>query len=243
MDPATDLLDAIYRPAVLGVDASGRRRALSLTLSAAVFLGLGSLAYWTGPGAPPPAPTRTFATVTFDLSEGPGDPPPPPPPGPAGGRPAPGAPPEAPHEGPALLPPAVLPAPGGPGGGEPGDPPGGQAGGLPGGVVGGRVGGSPSGEGPVVLPPRFDAAYLRNPEPDYPALSRRFREEGRVVLRVLVSEEGISRHLEIRDSSGHPRLDQAALEAVRRWRFTPARRGTEPTAAWVLVPLTFSLDA
>jgi protein TonB len=64
-----------------------------------------------------------------------------------------------------------------------------------------------------------------------------------VILRVLVSEAGLPQAVEVRDSSHHPRLDQAALEAVRRWRFLPARKGPEPFAAWVLVPLTFSLEA
>jgi protein TonB len=49
--------------------------------------------------------------------------------------------------------------------------------------------------------------------------------------------------LELHASSGFPRLDQAATSAVRHWTFVPARRGTEPVSAWVLVPLTFTLDA
>jgi protein TonB len=95
----------------------------------------------------------------------------------------------------------------------------------------------------AVVAPRFDAAYLKNPEPDYPSLSKRFGEEGRVILRVLVNPDGQPEQVEIRQSSGHARLDQAALGTVRRWRFTPARRGSERLAAWVLVPLSFQLDA
>ncbi|MBI3131582.1 MAG: energy transducer TonB [Acidobacteria bacterium] len=94
-----------------------------------------------------------------------------------------------------------------------------------------------------IVSPRFDAAYLQNPEPDYPSISKRLGEEGRVVLRVHVNEAGLADQLEIRQSSGHLRLDQAALGTVRRWRFIPARRGSETLAAWVLVPLSFSLDA
>jgi protein TonB len=94
-----------------------------------------------------------------------------------------------------------------------------------------------------VVPPRFDAAYLQNPEPGYPLLSKRLGEEGKVILRVLVNPEGLAEQVEVRQSSGHPRLDQAALGTVRRWRFTPARRGAERLAAWVLVPLSFQLDA
>jgi protein TonB len=91
--------------------------------------------------------------------------------------------------------------------------------------------------------PRFDAAYLQNPQPDYPAVSRRIGEEGRVILRVLVSAEGRADELEVRTSSGSSRLDQAALASVKRWRFEPARQGGQAIAAWVLVPISFHLDA
>lgn len=94
---------------------------------------------------------------------------------------------------------------------------------------------------PAVQAPRFDAAYLNNPSPDYPALSRRLGEEGKVVLRVLVAENGRPAQIELRTSSGSPRLDQAALAAVGRWQFVAAQRGDEVVAAWVLVPLIFNL--
>lgn len=119
----------------------------------------------------------------------------------------------------------------------------GQAGGVAGGVPGGQTGGTVGGQLSGVVAPRFDAAYLNNPEPDYPSLSKRLGEEGRVLLRVLVTAEGFAELVEIRQTSGHPRLDQAALTTVKRWRFTPARRGDERLAAWVLVPLSFQLEA
>jgi protein TonB len=93
----------------------------------------------------------------------------------------------------------------------------------------------------VVSPPRFDADYLHNPAPVYPTLSRRLGEEGRVVLRVFVEPGGRPGRIEIGTSSGAPRLDQAAQEAVRRWQFVPARRGEEAVGAWVLVPVVFNL--
>lgn len=92
-------------------------------------------------------------------------------------------------------------------------------------------------------PPRFDAAYLDNPVPAYPPLARRMGEQGRVLLRVLVSAEGAPQQVELKHGSGSPRLDQAALEAVRRWRFIPARQGVESVAAWVLVPIAFNLES
>lgn len=93
----------------------------------------------------------------------------------------------------------------------------------------------------AVTPPRFDADYLDNPAPVYPTLSRRLGEEGRVLLRVYVLADGSAGQVEIRQSSGFDRLDRAAREAVARWRFVPARAGGEPVAAWVLVPIHFSL--
>lgn len=89
--------------------------------------------------------------------------------------------------------------------------------------------------------PRFDADYLDNPKPAYPALSRRMGEEGRVVLRVQVAANGLPTDIVIHTSSGSARLDQAAFDAVRRWKFVPARRGDEAVAASVLVPIVFSL--
>lgn len=90
--------------------------------------------------------------------------------------------------------------------------------------------------------PRFDMAYLKNPPPAYPSLSRRMKEQGRVILRVLVSASGEAENIEIRTSSGSERLDRAAIDAVRRWRFAPARRGAETIAAYALVPILFQLD-
>ena len=92
-----------------------------------------------------------------------------------------------------------------------------------------------------LVAPRYDADYLANPPPAYPPLSRRMGEEGKVVLRVLVNERGFAEDVQVRTSSGFPRLDAAALESVRHWKFVPARRGDAPAAAWVLVPLSFSL--
>ncbi|MFZ5512882.1 MAG: energy transducer TonB [Pseudomonadota bacterium] len=89
---------------------------------------------------------------------------------------------------------------------------------------------------------RYDAAYLRNPPPPYPPLSRRLGEQGKVQLRVHVNTEGLPTAVEIKSSSGSPRLDEAALETVRKWRFVPARQGDRPVAAWVVVPINFRLE-
>ena len=93
-----------------------------------------------------------------------------------------------------------------------------------------------------VIPPRFNADYLQNPAPPYPPLARRMGEQGRVVLRVLVNTEGAAERVDLRQSSGSPRLDESALETVKRWKFVPARQGDQPVSAWVLVPISFSLQ-
>lgn len=94
--------------------------------------------------------------------------------------------------------------------------------------------------GPLVEA-RFDADYLSNPKPPYPAASRRLSEVGTVYLRVQVSAEGAALTVELKKTSGFARLDQSALETVARWRFTPARRGSVPVNSWVVVPIVFSL--
>jgi len=94
----------------------------------------------------------------------------------------------------------------------------------------------------AVVPPRFDAAYLNNPAPPYPAAARRRGEGGRVQLRVLVTAAGRASRVEVGTSSGSVLLDEAAKDAVERWRFVPARRGDEAIDAWVIVPIVFSLE-
>lgn len=104
---------------------------------------------------------------------------------------------------------------------------------------------APSGtaaEQPAVVPPRFDAAYLNNPPPPYPGMSRRLNETGRVLLKVKVSAEGLPIDIDIAQSSGFPRLDEAAKEAVRGWKFVPAKQGDKAVVATVQVPIVFKLN-
>lgn len=95
----------------------------------------------------------------------------------------------------------------------------------------------------AVTPPAFNAAYLRNPPPRYPPAARRNGHEGRVMLKVLVNPDGAPARVEVDQSSGSPLLDGAALDAVRGWRFVPARRGAQNVEGWVRVPLVFRLDS
>jgi protein TonB len=91
-------------------------------------------------------------------------------------------------------------------------------------------------------PPVFTAASLRTPAPASPATGRRYGEAGRVLLRVRVLPSGQPEEVVLQQSCGHDRLDAAALDAVRRWRFVPARQGEQAIAAWVVVPIQFSLQ-
>lgn len=93
-----------------------------------------------------------------------------------------------------------------------------------------------------LVPPRFNAAYLNNPAPVYPPLLRRAGEEGRVVLRVFVTPEGTAGEVRVLTPSSSNLFDEAAMAAVRKWRFVPARRGDTPVAEWVQVPIDFKLN-
>ena len=94
----------------------------------------------------------------------------------------------------------------------------------------------------AIVAARFDADYLHNPKPVYPALSRRNAEEGKVLLKVRVSAQGTALDVAVSKSSMFGRLDKAATEAVSQWRFVPARRGDEPVESSVIVPITFALE-
>jgi len=91
--------------------------------------------------------------------------------------------------------------------------------------------------------PKFDVAYLNNPAPVYPKMSRRLGEQGRVMLKVLVSENGIAEQVQLDTSSGYEKLDQAAIDAVKKWSFVPAKKSNQAISAYVLVPVKFSLNS
>jgi protein TonB len=93
----------------------------------------------------------------------------------------------------------------------------------------------------AIVLPEYRADHLRNPAPPYPAIAKRLRIEGTVLVRVLVSPAGLPKKIELAHTSGAPVLDEAALKAVRDWAFVPARRGVEPVEAWVEIPINFHL--
>lgn len=90
--------------------------------------------------------------------------------------------------------------------------------------------------------PSLNADYLNNPPPSYPPQSRELGEQGKVLLRVLVNADGDVEQVNLRKSSGYQRLDQAAQDSVKQWRFVPAKRGDQAVTAWVVVPISFSLE-
>jgi periplasmic protein TonB len=101
---------------------------------------------------------------------------------------------------------------------------------------------APSGDA-VSIPSISDVAYVKPPSPHYPSESRRAREEGLVVLRVLIDESGHASTINVYRSSGHPRLDEAARDAVRRAVFKPYVDGGTARAAIAVVPVEFSLHS
>ncbi|HTA19815.1 MAG TPA: energy transducer TonB [Polyangia bacterium] len=83
--------------------------------------------------------------------------------------------------------------------------------------------------------------YRVNPAPEYPIASRRRREEGVVLVEVTVEASGAPSAISLATSSGYPLLDAAAVDAVRRWTFDPARAAGSPVSSLVKVPVRFSL--
>lgn len=87
------------------------------------------------------------------------------------------------------------------------------------------------------------ARYRETPKPLYPERARKEGQQGRVLLRVLVDQEGRSKSVEVSGSSGSETLDRAAAEAIKLWRFSPARYGDKPVESWVRIPVDFRLTA
>jgi protein TonB len=89
--------------------------------------------------------------------------------------------------------------------------------------------------------PVFDAAYLNNSAPDYPSTAKLQGIQGKVLLNVLVTAEGNASRVTITSSSGSKLLDSAALDAVKNWKFAPARRSGKAVEANVIVPIEFKI--
>jgi len=88
----------------------------------------------------------------------------------------------------------------------------------------------------------FNANYGSNPKPKYPSVATSRGWEGTVRLLVKVSVEGDSEEVTVQRSSGYDVLDEAAIEAVEKWKFIPAKRGDTPVSSSVVVPINFVLN-
>jgi protein TonB len=83
--------------------------------------------------------------------------------------------------------------------------------------------------------------YIQAPPPEYPPLSRRAGEQGKVVLKVLINERGRPERVDIQQSSGWPRLDEAARQAALRYLFKPHLEDGKAIAVFAMVPINFSI--
>lgn len=98
--------------------------------------------------------------------------------------------------------------------------------------------------GPDVLSQQEYAqpTHILNPRPDYPITLRQRGIEGTVWLRVLVDRSGLPEQIILFKTSGYRLFDEAALRAVARWRFRPARSNGQYLASWVEFPVRFILQ-
>jgi periplasmic protein TonB len=122
---------------------------------------------------------------------------------------------------------------------------GGVAGGSMGGVIGGVIGGMPAPPKPVQSRIKVGgnvtaARILNRTPPVYPALARQTRISGTVRLHAIIAKDGTVQQLEV--LSGHPLLVQAALDAVRQWRYQPTLLNGEPVEVDTTVDVIFSLN-
>ena len=110
-------------------------------------------------------------------------------------------------------------------------------------VAGGEGGQAGQGLGPEDVGEDSAPALLEAPAPPYPPKARVAGLEGRVRAKLLISAQGTVSEVALVLSSGTDSLDRAALEALKAWRFLPARRDGRAVPAWVIVPVRFSLKA
>jgi periplasmic protein TonB len=100
---------------------------------------------------------------------------------------------------------------------------------------------------PPPAPPKIElpssvAAYLKNPPPRYPTLSRTLNEQGTVKVSAYIEVDGTASKVQVLTSSGYDRLDEAAVRTILTWRFVPGKRGGVPQAMWFTIPVPFILE-
>jgi len=92
------------------------------------------------------------------------------------------------------------------------------------------------------LTAEVDVSYSEMRPPQYPASAIEAGQQGKVVLRVLVGEDGLAQDVEVESSAPPGVFDLVAIDAIATWRFNPAVRDGKAVASWVLVPMCFSLN-
>ncbi len=100
---------------------------------------------------------------------------------------------------------------------------------------------APAGPPAAISGGDLSSSMIEAVPPKYPYESRRLKEQGTVILEVLLGQDGRVDRIQIHRSSGFQRLDKAALDAVRRWRWSPRIREGQPVAVRGLVELPFAL--
>src|SRR5229473_1774865 len=122
--------------------------------------------------------------------------------------------------------------------------PGGSMSGVLGGVIGGMGGAPPPPKpkgGPLKVGGNVQAARIVNRvQPVYPPLARQTRISGTVRLHAIIGKDGTIQQLEV--MNGHPLLQQAALDAVRQWRYQPTLLNGEPVEVDTTIDVIFSLN-
>jgi protein TonB len=126
--------------------------------------------------------------------------------------------------------------------------PGGVEGGVPGGVVGGVVGGLPTAPPPPPppqAPVRVGGAIkqptkVKNVNPVYPPIAQSARVSGVVIIEATIGQDGRVKDAKVLRSI--PLLDQAALDAVKQWQFTPTLLNGVPVAVIMTVTVNFTLQ-
>ncbi|MEQ1602522.1 MAG: TonB family protein [Methylophilaceae bacterium] len=95
---------------------------------------------------------------------------------------------------------------------------------------------------PVMLSSELSVSCPQRSPPDYPSMSRRLNEQGRVELRVELDEDGRVASVRVHKSSGFKRLDEAGVQAIKRWQCNPAKRNGIAARAVAMQPFDFILE-
>jgi protein TonB len=101
----------------------------------------------------------------------------------------------------------------------------------------------------MIMPPagsasardNFPISDIHNPSPEYPEMAIFLGYQGNAILRIKVSAKGLSKGIEILRSSGHKILDESAAKTLKKWRFTPSKRGNTPMDGSVIISVIYIL--